>query len=111
MGATDTDGNLNEAVTFASATLLIPKETNDGHLLTAEVMASVTTDITGKTRAAAPTIGAYEYDADLFRVPVIAEGYPTANTQDTKAGIIIKADNYGTAKVLVLPAESAAPAM
>ena len=111
VGATDTDGNLNEAVTFASATLLIPKETNDGHLLTAEVMASVTTDITGKTRAAAPTIGAYEYDADLFRVPVIAEGYPTANTQDTKAGIIIKADNYGTAKVLVLPAESAAPAM
>lgn len=111
VGATDTDGNLNEAVTFASATLLIPKETNDGHLLTAEVMASVTTDITGKTRAAAPTIGAYEYDADLFRVPVIAEGYPTANTQDTEAGIIIKADNYGTAKVLVLPAESAAPAM
>lgn len=111
VGATDTDGNLNEAVTFASATLLIPKETNDGHLLTAEVMTSVPADITGKTRAAAPTIGAYEYDADLFRVPVMAENYPAANAQDTKADIIIKADNYGTAKVLVLPAESAAPAM
>ena len=111
VGATDEDGNLNEAVTFASATLLIPRETNEDRLLTAEVMASVTTDITGKTRAAAPTIGAYEYDADLFRVPVIAEGYPTANTQDTKADIVIKADNYGTAKVIVLPAESDAPAI
>lgn len=111
VGATDTDGNLNEAVTFASATLLIPRETNEDRLLTAEVMASVTTDITGKTRAATPTIGAYEYDADLFRVPVIAEGYPTANTQDTKADIVIKADNYGTAKVIVLPAESDAPAI
>lgn len=111
VGATDTDGNLNEAVTFASATLLIPKETNDGHLLTAEVMTSVPADITGKTRAATPSIGAYEYDADLFRVPVMAEGYPTANTQDTKADIVIKADNYGTAKVIVLPAESDAPAI
>ncbi len=111
VGATDEDGNLNEAVTFASSTLLIPRETNDGHLLTAEVMASVPTDVTGKTRAATPTIGAYEYDADLFRVPVMAEGYPTANTQDTKADIVIKADNYGTAKVIVLPAESDAPAI
>ena len=51
VGATDEDGNLNEAVTFASATLLIPKETNEGRLLTAEVMASVTTDITGKFQA------------------------------------------------------------
>ncbi len=77
VGATDEDGNLSEAVTFASATLLIPRETNEGHLLTAEVMASIPTDITGKTRAATPTIGAYEYDADLFRVPQMADGYPT----------------------------------
>ncbi len=109
VGATDEDGNLNEAVTFASATLLVPRETNDGHLLTAEVMESVTTDITGKPRAATPTIGAYEYDAELFRVPEMAEGYPAVNTQDIKADIVIKADNYGTAKILVLPASNAAP--
>ena len=112
VGATDTDGNLNEAVTFASATLLIPKETNDGHLLTAEVMASVTTDITGKTRAATPTIGAYEYDADLFRVPVMAEGYPIAqNVKDSMADIVVKADNIGTARVLVLAAATDAPSV
>ena len=52
VGATDEDGNLSEAVTFASATLLMPRETNEGHLLTAEVMEEVQTDITGKTRAA-----------------------------------------------------------
>ncbi len=110
VGATDEDGNLNEAVTFASATLLIPKETNEGRLLTAEVMASVTTDITGKTRAATPTIGAYEYDADLFRVPALAEGYPAVlNVKDSLADIVVKANNIGTARVLVLAADAEAP--
>ncbi len=111
VGATDEDGNLNEAVTFASSTLLIPRETNDGHMLTAEVMASVPTDITGKTRAVTPTIGAYEYDADLFRVPQMAEGYPTVLAQDVKADVVLKTDNFGIAKLLILPAESAAPTM
>lgn len=110
VGATDEDGNLNEAVTFASATLLIPKETNEGRLLTAEVMASVTTDITGKERASVPTIGAYEYDADLFRVPTLAEGYPAVlNVKDSLADIVVKADNIGTARVLVLAADAEAP--
>ncbi len=111
VGATDEDGNLNEAVTFASSTLLIPRETNEGHLLTAEVMASVPTDITGKPRAVTPTIGAYEYDADLFRVPQMAEGYPTVHAQDVKADVVLKTDNFGIAKLLILPAESAAPTM
>lgn len=109
VGATDEDGNLNENVTFASSTLLIPRETNDGHLLTAEVMETVTNDITGKKRATPPTIGAYEYDENLFRLPVMAQGYPIVNTKDVNADILIKADNYGTAKLLVLPAESEAP--
>ena len=111
VGATDEDGNLNEAVTFASATLLMPRETNEGHLLTAEVMEEVQTDITGKTRAATPTIGAYEYDADLFRVPQMADGYPTVQAQDVKADIALKTDNFGTAKLIILPTESAAPTM
>ena len=75
-------------------------------------MASVTTDITGKTRAATPTIGAYEYDADLFRVPVMAEGYPIAqNVKDSMADIVVKADNIGTARVLVLAAATDAPSV
>ena len=110
-GVSEEDGNINEAVNFASATLLFPHETNNGQLLTAEVLEAVTTDITGQTRAATPTIGAYEYNADLFRVPEMVEGYPTVNVQDVKADIIIKTDNYGIAKVMVLPAEAEAPSL
>ena len=107
--ATDEQGNLNEAVVFASANLLIPYETNEGLLLTAEVLDLVPTDITGKARSATPTIGAYEYDADLFRMPVMAEEYPKVNPSDITADVLIKADNLGTAKVLILPAEAEAP--
>lgn len=111
VGATDGDGNLNEAVTFGSAMSLIPREDNEGRLLTAEVLTDITTDIAGKTRAATPTIGAYEYDADFARVPEMSEGYPTATPQDVKATIVIKADNFGTAKLLVLPASATAPSL
>ena len=109
VSATDEQGNLNEAAIFASANLLLPKETNDGHLLTAAVLDFVTTDITGKERSTTPTIGAYEYDADLFVIPVMADEYPKAIAQDTTANIMIKANNLGTAKIMVLPAEATAP--
>lgn len=109
VGATDEQGNLNEGVVFASANLLIPRETNEGHLLTAAA-GMVDFDITGKERAAQPTIGAYEYDSNLFRIPVMAEDYPmVTNVQDHQADIVLHADNIGTAYVLVLPAESAQP--
>lgn len=111
VGATDAQGNLNEAAVFASVNLLIPKETNEGRLLTAAVLADVTTDIIGKERSTTPTIGAYEYDANLFRVPVMADDYPKANPEDVEASIIIKADNLGSAKILVLAADAAAPSI
>ena len=111
VGATDAQGNLNEAAVFASANLLLPKETNEGRLLTAVVLADVTTDIIGKERSTTPTIGAYEYDANLFRVPVMADDYPKANPEDVYASIVIKADNLGSAKILVLPADAAAPSI
>ena len=110
VGATDEDANLNEQAVFASNTLLLLRQAGD--LVSATPMASVTTDITGKTRAATPTIGAYEYDADLFRVPVMAEGYPIAqNVKDSMADIVVKADNIGTARVLVLAAATDAPSV
>lgn len=110
IGATDEQGNLNEAVVFASANLLLPKQTNDGHLLTAAVMAEVTRDLLGKQRSATPTIGAYEYDPELMRMPALAEGYPLVqNIRDTEASIAVKADNMGSAKILVLAADATAP--
>lgn len=110
VGITDAQGNLNEAVVFASGHLLLPKQTNEGHLLTAAVLDFVATDITGKQRSATPTIGAYEYDPDMFVVPQMAAGYPTVqNIKDVKADIVIKTNNLGSAKVLVLAADAEVP--
>lgn len=110
VSATDAQGNLNEAAVFASANLLLPAQDNEGRLLTAAVLDFVTTDITGKTRAATPTIGAYEYDPNMMRVPVLAAGYPMAqNVRDSLVDIVLKTDNLGTANVLVLPATADAP--
>ena len=111
VGATDEQGNLNEAAVFASANLLLPRQTNDGHLLTATPLEFVTTDITGKERhATTPTIGAYEYDPEMLTMPNMAEGYPKVqNIHDVTADIVVKADNMGTAKVLVLAASANAP--
>ena len=108
VGATDEDANLNEKAVFASNTLLLLRQA--GGLVSATPVAGITTDITGKLRAAVPTIGAYEYDADLFRVPALAEGYPAVlNVKDSLADIVVKADNIGTARVLVLAADAEAP--
>ncbi len=112
VGITDAQGNLSEAVVFASDDLLIPKQTNEGHLLTAASLDFVTTDITGKQRSLTPTIGAYEFDADLFRMPVLKAGYPKVdNIKDVTADLTLNADNLGTAQLLVLPADSAAPSL
>ena len=101
--------NMVEQAVFASNTLLILKEV--GSLVSATPIATITTDIDGKERAAIPTIGAYEYDAEMLNIPVMAEGYPKAqNIQDITADIAVKADNKGTAKVLVVAATEAAPA-
>ena len=54
-GTTD----ISEAVTFESENVLRP--VNKGNLVSGEALAFVTTDITGRMRAAVPTIGAYEW--------------------------------------------------
>ncbi|MBQ2065229.1 MAG: DUF4465 domain-containing protein, partial [Paludibacteraceae bacterium] len=102
------ENNHYEQVVFASNELLIPKQ--KGSLVSATPIATVTTDITGKERALTPTIGAYEYDEDNFRIPELSEGYPKAvNVKDTEADVVVKANNFGTAYVLVLTSDMAAP--
>ena len=110
IGATDEQANLNEAAVFASDNILLLRQDNGGHLLTALPLEFATTDITGKVRSATPTIGAYEYDPDMLNIPVLAEGYPKAQTvKDVSADIAVKADNIGSAKVLVLAASAEVP--
>lgn len=108
LGTITSTNNMVEQAVFASNTLLLLREA--GGLVSATPVAGITTDITGKLRAAVPTIGAYEYDADLFRVPALAEGYPAVlNVKDCLADIVVRADNIGTARVLVLAADAEAP--
>ena len=108
LGTITSTNNMVEKAVFASNTLLLLRQA--GGLVSATPVAGITTDITGKLRAAVPTIGAYEYDADLFRVPALAEGYPAVlNVKDSLADIVVKADNIGTARVLVLAADAEAP--
>lgn len=51
--------DISESVQFESAEVLRPKD--KGNLVSAQVLDFVTTDITGRERAAVPTIGAYEW--------------------------------------------------
>ena len=102
---------INKKAEFVSDDILEPASTLDGDLLKAQSLSYVTTDINGTARPAEnSTIGAYEYDADLTRIPVIAEGYPTATASAFNEAIItVKADMNGKAYVIVLPATSDAP--
>ena len=108
LGTITSTNNMVEQAVFASNSLLLLKE--QGNLVSATPVATVTTDILGKKRATTPTIGAYEFDAAMLTIPVMAEGYPKAlNVKDTVTDIVLKADNMGTAKVLVLAASQTAP--
>ncbi len=51
--------DISEVVTFASDDVLRPKD--KGNLVSAKALDFITTDITGRARAAVPTIGAYEW--------------------------------------------------
>lgn len=121
--ATSTTGDFDAFVTATAATGCVnkqveffegscePKSTLDGDLLTAVALSYVTTDINGTARPAENiTIGAYEYDPDVTRVPVVAEGYPKASaTAFNEAQVAVKADMNGRAYVLVLPATDDVP--
>ncbi|MBQ9339582.1 MAG: DUF4465 domain-containing protein [Paludibacteraceae bacterium] len=106
--ATAEDGNLNEQTLFASNSLLLLR--NAGNLISGVNIEGITKDITGKTRAATPTIGAYEYDSSLFVVPTMTNGYPhIQNVTDTTAEIVLLSSSHGNAKVVVLPATADIP--
>ncbi len=121
--ASSTTGDFDAFVTATGATNCInkqveffegscePKSTLDGDLLTAVALSYVTTDINGTARPAENiTIGAYEYDPDVTRIPALAEGYPKASaTAFNEAQVAVKADMNGRAYILVLPATDEAP--
>ena len=93
---------LNRQAAFVSDDVLMPANTLDGDLLTAQALDYVTTDITGKQRPATGiTIGAYEFD-DADAVPVMAEGYPMfSGVTHEAANVLVKANAAGKAYVLV----------
>ncbi|MBQ9654398.1 MAG: DUF4465 domain-containing protein [Prevotella sp.] len=107
-GATDC---VNKKVAFVSDDILEPENTLDGDLLKAVSLSYVTTDVNGTPRPQEnSSIGAYEYDADRTRVPVVADGYPKAvATAYDEAMVTVKADMNGKAYIMVLPAAETAP--
>ena len=108
---TSATGCINKQVTFVSDDILEPATTLDGDLLKAKKLDYVTTDVNGTARPEENiSIGAYEYNPNRTRVPVIAEGYPTATaTSFNEVVVNVKADMAGKAYVMVLKAADEAP--
>ena len=108
---TGATGCINKQAQFVSNEVLEPASTLDGDLLTAQKLSYVTTDVQGTARPEENiSIGAYEYNPNRTRVPVIAEGYPTAAaTAFNEVRVNVKADMAGKAYVVVLPATVEAP--
>ena len=102
---------INKQAQFVSDDVLEPSATLDGDLLKAVKLSYVATDIQGTVRPEENiSIGAYEYDPDITRVPVVAEGYPKAvATAFNEAMITVKADMNGKAYIMVLTADAEAP--
>lgn len=108
---TSATGCINKQVTFVSDDILEPATTLDGDLLKAKKLDYVITDVNGTARPEENiSIGAYEYNPNRTRVPVIAEGYPTATaTSFNEVVVSVKADMAGKAYVMVLKAADEAP--
>lgn len=108
---TSATGCINKLVTFVSDDILEPATTLDGDLLKAIKLDYVTTDVNGTARPEENiSIGAYEYNPNRTRVPVIAEGYPTATaTSFNEVVVNVKSDMAGKAYVMVLKAADEAP--
>ena len=108
---TSATGCINKLVTFVSDDILEPATTLDGDLLKAKKLDYVTTDVNGTARPEDNiSIGAYEYNPNRTRVPVIAEGYPTATaTSFNEVVVNVKSDMAGKAYVMVLKAADEAP--
>ncbi|MBR6121707.1 MAG: DUF4465 domain-containing protein [Prevotella sp.] len=106
-------GCYNRQALFVSDDVLEPVSTLGDTLLQAMPLSYVTTDINGTVRPdSAISIGAYEYDPDLTRVPVMADGYPKAAANDWHtATVSVKTDMNGRAYVAVLRADADNTAM
>lgn len=99
--------SIDASKTFVSDIELMPESADNLNI--AEPLSYVTTDITGATRAAAPTVGAYEF-SDQFPIPAYAEGYPQfVGIANTSATMVVKTTASGMAAVLVKKAGEAAP--
>ena len=100
---TGATGNINKQAVFVSEEILEPLHSLDGDLLKALKLGYVTTDINGTVRPEENiSIGAYEYDPDLTRIPVVAEGYPKATAVDWHTAMIsVKSDMNGKAYILL----------
>lgn len=99
--------SIDASKAFVSDIELMPASADNLNI--AEPLSYVTTDITGATRAAAPTVGAYEF-SDQFPIPAYAEGYPQfVGIANTSATMVVKTTASGMAAVLVKKASEAAP--
>ena len=99
--------SIDASKAFVSDIELMPASADNLNI--AEPLSYVTTDITGATRAAAPTVGAYEF-SDQFPIPDYAEGYPQfVGIANTSATMVVKTTASGMAAVLVKKASEAAP--
>ncbi len=80
--AIGSSNDISEAVTFESDDVLRP--TDKGNLVGAKALDFITTDITGRVRAAVPTIGAYEWvektPTDLHKLGTSLNIYPNPAT-------------------------------
>ena len=102
----------NGAVKFVSDQVLVPDFSDTAvAALVADGTAVdfVKTDINGIARAAAPTLGCYEYNANA-PVPAFAEGYPTvSDVKYVTAAANVQTTAAANVYVLVKPAAEAAP--
>lgn len=107
---TGATGCINKSAVFVDDDILEPSSTLDGDLLSALPLSYVTTDVNGTERPAENiSVGAYEYDPDLTRIPVIAENYPNVTVLDWHTAMLsVKTDMNGKAYAAVLRADAPA---
>jgi hypothetical protein len=104
------DSCFNRQAVFAADDVLEPTSTLGDTLFMTKQLDYVATDINGTARRQHATMGAYEYDYDLTRIPAMAQDYPKLSATNWHTAMVaVKADMNGRAYVAVLRADAAAP--
>ena len=104
------DSCFNRQAVFAADDVLEPTSTLGDTLFMTKQLDYVATDINGTARRQHATMGAYEYDYDLTRIPAMAQDYPKLSATDWHTAMVaVKADMNGRAYVAVLRADADAP--